>query len=41
MQDVPAAAAHAASPQPTSPSLLARIGKGLKSLVTRAPRSQH
>ncbi|NUS61564.1 MAG: ATP-dependent RNA helicase RhlB, partial [Lysobacter sp.] len=23
------------------PSLLARIGKGLKSLVTRAPRSQH
>jgi hypothetical protein len=23
------------------PSLLARIGRGLKSLVTRAPRSQH
>jgi len=25
----------------TPPSLLARIGRGLKSLVTRAPRSQH
>jgi ATP-dependent RNA helicase RhlB len=25
----------------TAPSLLARIGRGLKSLVTRAPRSQH
>ena len=24
-----------------SPSLLTRIGKGLKSLVTRAPRNQH
>jgi ATP-dependent RNA helicase RhlB len=23
------------------PSLLSRIGRGLKSLVTRAPRSQH
>ena len=27
---------------PTAPaSLIARIGKGLKSLVTRAPRNQH
>ena len=25
----------------SEPSLLARIGRGLKSLVTRAPRSQH
>jgi len=25
----------------SKPSLLTRIGKGLKSLVTRAPRSQH
>ena len=31
---IPAAAAEA-------PSLLSRIGRGLKSLVTRAPRSQH
>ena len=33
------------TPKPTNggeePSLLSRIGKGLKSLVTRAPRSQH
>jgi len=33
------------TPKPTNggeaPSLLTRIGKGLKSLVTRAPRSQH
>ncbi|MGV8923988.1 MAG: hypothetical protein ACOH1L_11680 [Thermomonas sp.] len=25
----------------SSPSLFTRIGKGLKSLVTRAPRNQH
>jgi len=29
------------APAPSSPSLLTRIGRGLKSLVTRAPRSQH
>ncbi|MCI4568111.1 ATP-dependent RNA helicase RhlB [Lysobacter sp. CFH 32150] len=38
---------QAAAPKPAAsagdakPSLLSRIGKGLKSLVTRAPRSQH
>jgi ATP-dependent RNA helicase RhlB len=34
---------HATKPAGTdaSPSLLARISRGLKSLVTRAPRSQH
>ncbi|MCY7355537.1 MAG: ATP-dependent RNA helicase RhlB [Lysobacter sp.] len=32
--------ASSSSPSPP-PSLLTRIGKGLKSLVTRAPRSQH
>jgi ATP-dependent RNA helicase RhlB len=30
-----------AKPVEAGPSLLARIGRGLKSLVTRAPRSQH
>jgi ATP-dependent RNA helicase RhlB len=34
-------AASGEAPSDTRPSLLARIGKGLKSLVTRAPRSQH
>ncbi|MGO4550892.1 ATP-dependent RNA helicase RhlB [Lysobacter sp. 2RAF19] len=33
--------AGADAPSDARPSLLARIGKGLKSLVTRAPRSQH
>ena len=34
--------ARRAEPTPTeSPSLLSRIGRGLKSLVTRAPRSNH
>ncbi|MUV13110.1 ATP-dependent RNA helicase RhlB [Noviluteimonas gilva] len=37
----PVAAANNEGPSDTRPSLLARIGKGLKSLVTRAPRSQH
>jgi ATP-dependent RNA helicase RhlB len=49
----PAASAHKPAHKPaakpagksagaeTAPSLLARIGRGLKSLVTRAPRSQH
>jgi ATP-dependent RNA helicase RhlB len=31
----------AAAPSEGGPSLLTRIGKGLKSLVTRGPRSQH
>jgi ATP-dependent RNA helicase RhlB len=38
------AAAPAAAPAPTpaaEPSLLARIGRGLKSLVTRSPSKQH
>jgi ATP-dependent RNA helicase RhlB len=39
MQNPPSQATPTASA--ASPSLLARIGKGLKSLVTRAPRSQH
>jgi len=30
-----------AKPADNAPSLLSRIGRGLKSLVTRAPRSQH
>jgi ATP-dependent RNA helicase RhlB len=33
--------APAPKAQDASPSLLGRIGRGLKSLVTRAPRSQH
>jgi ATP-dependent RNA helicase RhlB len=33
--------ASAANKTGSSPSLLTRIGKGLKSLVTRAPRNQH
>ena len=42
----PAAAANGAAKQDAgkpapAPSLLSRIGRGLKSLVTRAPRSQH
>ncbi|HVI24965.1 MAG TPA: ATP-dependent RNA helicase RhlB [Xanthomonadaceae bacterium] len=39
----PAASAPAApaAPQGDKPSLLSRLGRGLKSLVTRAPRSQH
>jgi len=41
-QDKPAAgAAPVADPAGDKPSLLSRIGRGLKSLVTRAPRSQH
>ena len=35
------APAPAQAPADVRPSLLSRIGKGLKSLVTRAPRSQH
>jgi hypothetical protein len=31
----------AASTATESPSLLARIGRGLKSLVTRSPNKQH
>ncbi|MDQ3494590.1 MAG: ATP-dependent RNA helicase RhlB, partial [Pseudomonadota bacterium] len=31
----------AASQKTASPSLMSRIGLGLKKLVTRAPRSQH
>jgi ATP-dependent RNA helicase RhlB len=38
---VATAGAGADTPSDARPSLLARIGKGLKSLVTRAPRSQH
>lgn len=38
-QAMPSQATPAATA--TAPSLLARIGKGLKALVTRAPRSQH
>jgi ATP-dependent RNA helicase RhlB len=39
----PRDAAPARSPEPASPapSLLGRLGRGLKSLVTRAPRNQH
>ncbi|MCC8363148.1 ATP-dependent RNA helicase RhlB [Lysobacter sp. A6] len=37
----PQGAAAPATPSDVRPSLLARIGKGLKALVTRAPRSQH
>ncbi|HEY0502561.1 MAG TPA: ATP-dependent RNA helicase RhlB [Lysobacter sp.] len=33
--------AHAGAAAADKPSLLGRIGRGLKSLVTRAPRSQH
>ena len=33
--------ASTANPAASSPSLFTRIGKGLKSLVTRAPRNQH
>ena len=32
---------EAAAANKSEPSLLSRIGKGLKSLVTRAPRNQH
>jgi ATP-dependent RNA helicase RhlB len=39
MQNLPSQATPASSD--ASPSLLSRIGKGLKALVTRAPRSQH
>ncbi|MFC7302587.1 ATP-dependent RNA helicase RhlB, partial [Cognatiluteimonas weifangensis] len=35
------AAAPAGADKPGESSLLTRIGRGLKSLVTRAPRSQH
>lgn len=35
------APADASTPTAAQPSLLARIGKGLKALVTRAPRSTH
>jgi ATP-dependent RNA helicase RhlB len=42
MQDAPSSqGASQSTPAQTSPSLLSRIGKGLKALVTRAPRSQH
>ena len=42
MQEAPAPAPASATTPPTaSPSLLSRIGKGLKALVTRAPRSTH
>ncbi len=42
LQAKPAPVAAPADTSPDArPSLLARIGKGLKSLVTRAPRSQH
>ena len=34
-------ARRAESAKPESPSLLSRIGRGLKSLVTRGPRNQH
>lgn len=37
----PQGAAAPVTPADVRPSLLARIGKGLKALVTRAPRSQH
>jgi len=33
--------AAATAPAAATPSLISRIGRGLKSLVTRAPRSQH
>ncbi|MDQ2702278.1 MAG: ATP-dependent RNA helicase RhlB, partial [Pseudomonadota bacterium] len=33
--------APAPKPAPQEPSLLSRIGRGLKSLVTRGPRSSH
>ncbi|MEO5963579.1 MAG: ATP-dependent RNA helicase RhlB, partial [Thermomonas sp.] len=36
-----AAATSAANQAAAAPSLFSRIGKGLKSLVTRAPRNQH
>ncbi|UHQ20507.1 ATP-dependent RNA helicase RhlB [Lysobacter sp. KIS68-7] len=36
-----APASAAAVPADVRPSLLSRLGKGLKALVTRAPRSQH
>ena len=35
------AAGDAGASADVRPSLLARVTKGLKSLVTRAPRSQH
>jgi ATP-dependent RNA helicase RhlB len=34
-------AAPARNAEPSPPSLLGRLGRGLKSLVTRAPRNQH
>jgi len=37
----PRDATPARSPEPSPPSLLGRLGRGLKSLVTRAPRNQH
>lgn len=37
----PGATPAASTPTDAQPSLLARIGKGLKALVTRAPRSTH
>jgi len=36
-----APAAATPGPSDVRPSLLSRLGKGLKALVTRAPRSQH
>ena len=41
MANKPAHAAGVASPADAKPGLLGRLGRGLKSMITRAPRSQH